>query len=151
MGRPTKNREYTLKYAMRISEWIESYIRRELISLNYPELVLSHCELLTYIKRKGPRTQMDLARAIHRDKSTISTLVRKLSMLKLIEVDRNPSDGRSRIVSLTQSGRHLARKLALRYAALQREVGRVLNSRQQSEFYSITEALFKEAIEEPIA
>ena len=64
MGRPTKNREYTLKYAMRISEWIESYIRRELISLNYPELVLSHCELLTYIKRKGPRTQMDLARAI---------------------------------------------------------------------------------------
>ncbi len=150
MGRPTKKKEYTLKYAMRISEWIESYIRRELISLNYPELVLSHCELLTFIKRRGPQTQGELARAIHRDKSTITTLVRKLTMLKLIEVDKNPSDGRSRIVSLTQSGRHLARKLALRYAALQREVGRVLDIQQQSEFYEITERLFTEAIEDRI-
>ena len=147
MGRPTKIRQYTLKYVMRISEWIEDYIRRELIALNYPELVLSHCEILTFLKRKGAKTQGELARAIHRDKSTVSTLVRKLALLKLIEIEKNPSDGRSRIVNLTDSGRVLARKLALRYAALQREVGRVLNQQQKSDFFKITERLFSQAID----
>ena len=132
---------------MRILEWIESYIRRELIALNYPELVLSHCELLTYLKRKGPQTQTSLARAIHRDKSTVTTLVKKLSLLKLVEISDNPLDGRSRMVSLTGTGSSLARKLALRYAALQREVGKALSQSQQSEFYEITEKLFSQAIE----
>ncbi|MCB1170631.1 MAG: MarR family transcriptional regulator [Leptospiraceae bacterium] len=146
MGRPTKKKAsgYTLKYVVRISEWIEDWIRQELSHRGYPELVLSHCEILTYLRRKGACSQQELARAIRRDKSTVSTLVARLQLQGLIRIRKNPEDGRSRLADLSAEGRILARQVALGYARLERRLHSILSEKQRTDFLQITQLVYTE-------
>lgn len=114
----------------------------ELEKMGYPDLVLSHCELITYLRRKGPRTSIEVAAAIRRDKSTVTTLVRKLEQKNLIFAQPNPSDGRSRILKLSPEGRKLAGNVALKYSALERKIGEVLNESERSALLDLMEKLY---------
>ncbi len=55
-------------------------------------------------------TMTDLAEAIQRDRSTVTTLVRNLVQQEFIELHEKPSGFRSRLVSLTPKGKNLHRE-----------------------------------------
>lgn len=69
-----------------------------------PDFASSHGNILFQLCKKGSMTMGDLARAINRDKSTTTVLVRKLEQEGLVSSRADESDRRSRILSLTKKG-----------------------------------------------
>lgn len=70
-------------------------------------IVPSHGDILAGLMRQEPLSMTDLANSIGRDRSTVTTLVRKLTSLGLVRLETNPDDSRSRLVYLTEQGRGL--------------------------------------------
>ena len=60
----------------------------------------------------GPRRVSDLAGCVHSDVSTVSRQVSGLVTHALVEKVPDPQDGRAQVLSLTPSGRDLARATA---------------------------------------
>ncbi len=53
-------------------------------------------------------TMSELAERIHRDRSTVTTLVHKLVDRGYVAFGDNPEDARSKLVHLTEAGRNLS-------------------------------------------
>lgn len=70
-------------------------------------LVASHGDIIAVLLRAQSMTMSDLANAIQRDRSTVTTLVKKLVHQGYVTLEENPGDTRSRLVSLTEKGRNL--------------------------------------------
>ena len=69
-----------------------------------PDFASSHGNILFQLSRNAKMTMGDLARAINRDKSTTTVLVRKLEGAGLVRMEADEADKRSRILSLTEEG-----------------------------------------------
>ena len=69
-----------------------------------PDFASSHGNILFQLSRNAKMTMGDLARAINRDKSTTTVLVRKLEGSGLVRMEADEADKRSRILSLTEEG-----------------------------------------------
>lgn len=70
-------------------------------------LATSHGDILVQLFARGPVSMSELSRRIGRDPSTVTALVKKLVAMGLAETRRNPDDGRSTIVGLTERGQAL--------------------------------------------
>jgi MarR family transcriptional regulator, organic hydroperoxide resistance regulator len=70
-------------------------------------LAPSHGDIIATLLRNDLMTMTDLAHHIHRDRSTVTTLVQKLADRGYIAFKENPDDARSRLVYLTDMGRSL--------------------------------------------
>lgn len=68
-------------------------------------LSLSQSSALVDIERFGTLKSNDLVRLLHLDKSTVSRMLEGLQEKKLITVSDNPTDRRSRNLTLTISGK----------------------------------------------
>ena len=69
-----------------------------------PDFASSHGNILFQLCKNGSMTMGDLARAINRDKSTTTVLVRKLEQAGFVQSRADEADRRSRILSLTEKG-----------------------------------------------
>jgi len=65
---------------------------------------VSHGDILWQLYARGPRTMSELARAIGRDKSTVTTLVGKMEKRGLVRRIRDSIDARVITVELTPKG-----------------------------------------------
>lgn len=75
--------------------------------------------VLHHLAATGPSRQVQLAEALGLDASTVSRHVRSLVGGGLVVAERDPSDGRASVLSLTDSGQqHLADTLARHREAL---------------------------------
>ncbi len=88
---------------------------------------------------KPPPTMRSLARTIGCDPSNASLVSAKLEQDGLVHRRPHPSDGRSRVLVLTQAGRELHARLVADVAAL--TPLRHLNSAQRGEFSDLLEAI----------
>ena len=70
-----------------------------------PELVTSHGFILYLLSQNEKVTLGELTKAINRDKSTTTALVRKLEKLSLVKTEKCPKDSRKKYISLTENGK----------------------------------------------
>lgn len=97
----------TIHYMSRIREKVNEKIQSELEKAGAVGLVPSHGDLLMALYEREALTMTELADRIHRDRSTVTTLIGKLKRLGYVEVRKNPEDARSNCVYLTTKGRAL--------------------------------------------
>ncbi|MCY6483035.1 MarR family transcriptional regulator [Clostridium aestuarii] len=91
----------------RIREKANNLIISELKQLGMREVVPSHGDILVTLFKYKELTMTKIANQIHRDRSTVTTLVNKLMKLGYVETKKNPEDSRSSLVYLTQKGKEL--------------------------------------------
>ncbi len=97
----------TIHLIGRIREKANNFIVQELQKLGIKGVVPSHGDILVTLFKHNELTMTDIANRIHRDRSTVTTLVNKLMKFGYIAARKNPEDGRSSIIFLTQKGREL--------------------------------------------
>ena len=91
----------------RIREEANDFIMDELKKLGCEAIVPSHGDILASLFRAGELTMTEISDAIHRERSTVTTLVNKLVKLGFVKTKKNPEDSRYSIVYLTQKGKEL--------------------------------------------
>lgn len=99
---------HTYKRAMR-----EAYLNSGI------ELPIAHVRVLKGIAYLPACTAQLIAKRMQRDKSQITRIVKELRAADLVQAQADPGDGRSRILTPTDTGR----ELLMRIAAAEREAG----------------------------
>jgi DNA-binding MarR family transcriptional regulator len=88
-----------------ISNGANKLIVEELKNHNLEGLAPSHGDILILLFQNENGVAMNkISSAIHKDKSTVTTLVNKLEKMQLLEKFKNESDSRSTMVKLTKKG-----------------------------------------------
>ncbi|MDT3700905.1 MAG: MarR family transcriptional regulator [Thermincola sp.] len=91
----------------RIRERANSFLLKELSRIGFTDLAPSHGDILAALFQHKELTMTQIANNIHRDRSTVTTLVNKLINLGYIAPHKDPNDSRSTIISLTEKGKKL--------------------------------------------
>jgi len=103
----TMNIEGVIALIARIREKAHNLIIEELSKRGIHSLVPSHGAILDELYREDGLAMKELATRIRRDKSTVTTLVKKLEFLGYVERKADPADGRYWLICLTEKGRTL--------------------------------------------
>lgn len=86
---------------------INDYISLKLSSMGLSDIVPSHGDILYTLFMQDEISLKKLARTIHRDPSTVTSLIRKLEDFGYVNILRSSEDRRYRVVKLTDKGRNL--------------------------------------------
>jgi Transcriptional regulators len=97
----------TIYLVGRIREKANEFILKELELVGFKDIAPSHGEILATLFRHNECTMTELANSIHRDRSTVTTLVNKLIKLGYVSSKKDPNDNRSTIIFLSEKGREL--------------------------------------------
>jgi DNA-binding MarR family transcriptional regulator len=89
----------------------ETALRAFIASSRRPEFKPGHFATLMVVKRNPGVSQIEVCRAIGRDKSTISPIIRELGNKGLLLRDSSPTDRRSVLLRLTPKGEAALEKL----------------------------------------
>ncbi len=87
-----------------IREKVNTYVLQELKRDGIDGFAPTHGTILGVLYRHKTMTMSDLATSIKRNKSTTTTLVKKLITLGYITKSKDLNDGRSYLISLTEKG-----------------------------------------------
>lgn len=88
----------------------------------------SHGDILMQLFVCGEQPMQELARAIGRDPSTVTALVKKLAAAGYVRTEKGVQDRRATIVSLTERGRRLRGEFEAVSAALREVQGRGIDA-----------------------
>lgn len=83
------------------------FILQQLARCGLQGIATSHGDILSKLFADGPVSMQELASAIGRDPSTVTSLVRKLAAAGYVETGKSAADRRVTEVSLTPAGRRL--------------------------------------------
>ena len=83
---------------------ISDYLQKRLEEAGCQGIVPSHGDILSNLFIHGELTMTQLAINIKRDRSTVTTLVKKLERQGMVALIHNPDDMRSKKVVLTEKG-----------------------------------------------
>ena len=97
----------SIYFISRIREKINEFLIRELEKRGIDGIVPSHADVLVELRRNGDLTMTEIANKIHKDRSTVTTLVNKLIKLEYVKKRKNENDSRSSYVCITEKGRAL--------------------------------------------
>ncbi len=89
----------------RIRERYKAFLEGELRKRGMTGFVTSHADILVALMMCGELTLSEVAEKIHRDRSTVTTLVSKLEKLGYVRQRKNEDDNRSSFLSLTERGK----------------------------------------------
>jgi DNA-binding MarR family transcriptional regulator len=79
--------------------------------LNREELSVSAMEVLHTLSVEGPTRLTTLSEAIHMSQPAMTQLIQRLDRRNLVARVADPEDGRATILNVTESARHLLRRL----------------------------------------
>lgn len=88
----------------RIRDKSNKYLLKEMETLGLQNIALSHADILAALFRYEEATMTEIADIIHRERSTVTTLVNKLIKLGYISSKKDINDSRSSIIYLTEKG-----------------------------------------------
>lgn len=91
----------------RIRDKSNKYLLKEMETLGLQNIALSHADILAALFRYEEATMTEIADIIHRERSTVTTLVNKLIKLGYISSKKDINDSRSSIIYLTEKGHKL--------------------------------------------
>ena len=97
----------TIKLLSRTKEYADQVIIEALKKMGVDGVVPSHGEIIATLFKQEELTMTDIASKISRDKSTVTTLVKKLIKAGILSTRPNENDKRSSYVYLTTKGRTL--------------------------------------------
>jgi MarR family transcriptional regulator, organic hydroperoxide resistance regulator len=124
-----------VKYLVRAGELAVDDLEADLAQGRLKGLAASHLEIITFLLRKGPTSMQELARALERDKSTVTVLVRKLGELGFIARKGLPTDGRVTIVSLTAKGAALRTPVLRVFVKTERALAKNLSPEERENLF----------------
>ncbi len=81
---------------------INKYILTELNKLGIENIAVSHGNILAILCKNESMTMKEIAKAIKRDASTVTTLVKKLEVNGYVKVYTKENDTRSKIVQISE-------------------------------------------------
>lgn len=88
-------------------ELINQYIITSLETHGVVGIVTSHGEIILSLLQHESLTMSEMAALIHKDPSTVTTLIKKLHSFGYVALTKNDADKRSVSASLTDTGRAL--------------------------------------------
>lgn len=91
----------------RIHERVHDYLMQELAKNGITDFYPSHGDIISVLYTHGDLYMTELAQRIHRDRSTVTTLVKKMVKEEYVSTREDDKDRRFTIVSLTEKGRLL--------------------------------------------
>lgn len=97
----------TINLISRIRELSGSVIVSELEKAGIKGVVPSHGDIIVALIKHRELTMTEIAEGINKDRSTVTTLVKKLNNLGFTDTKKNELDQRSSLVFLTPKGREL--------------------------------------------
>jgi DNA-binding MarR family transcriptional regulator len=97
----------TINLIGRIREKSNKYLLKEMEKLGLENIALSHADILAALFKYEEATMTEIADTIHRERSTVTTLVSKLIKLGYISSKKDSNDSRSSIIYLTEKGQGL--------------------------------------------
>ncbi len=97
----------TINLISRIRELAGSVIVSELEKAGIRGIVPSHGDIIVTLIKHRELTMTEIAEGINRDRSTVTTLIKKLNKLGFTDTKKNEMDQRSSLVFLTPKGREL--------------------------------------------
>lgn len=97
----------TINLISRIRELSGNVIVSELEKAGVAGIVPSHGDIIVTLIKHRELTMTEIAERIKRDRSTVTTLVKKLNKLGFTDTKKNELDQRSSLVFLTPKGREL--------------------------------------------
>jgi MarR family transcriptional regulator, organic hydroperoxide resistance regulator len=117
----------------------QSYkFRQDLMnSMGLPELAPTHGEILHLLNQNTSMAMGELAQGINRDKSTITSLIKKLETLGLVKRDQSKDDRRKVIITLTEKGKKYKKPLATGYEKLAKILSQNLNTKDEAQLTAI--------------
>lgn len=83
---------------------MKQYIQRKLKEGNF-DVTFEMLQVLGLLWRKQDLNQQEIANAVQKNKASITPIIDNLTRRKLVVRSEDPSDKRSRIISLTPAGR----------------------------------------------
>lgn len=135
---PTDNTAHLLSSARRK---INCFLDAEMEKAGIQGFVPSHGDLIATLLKHSPLTMTELAAAIQRDRSTVTTLVKKLHQLGYLELQENPKDTRSRLVSLTEKGNQLKAEFHPISQRLSQTIWQGISAEERKQFRSTLEKI----------
>ncbi len=133
---------FALKYIGRLSEAGDRHMREQLREKGLGHLSPSHCEILTFLGRETTASPRRIALAINRDKSTITSLIRKLEDQKLIKRKENDQDARGFFLELTGAGKKACRVVLGIWRELNERSNAGLTARESEQLYKLLEKMY---------
>lgn len=130
----TDNTAHLLSHARRL---INDFLLHEMEIAGLRGFVPSYGDLISQLSHQSPMTMTDLAESIRRDPSTVTTLVKKLVSLGFVQMHENPKDSRSRLVSLTETGKDLIDEFRIISERLMETTWHGITEDERDEFRSI--------------
>lgn len=97
----------TINLISRIRELSGALIISELEKLGIEGMVPSHGDIIVTLMKHKELTMTEIAEKINRDRSTVTTLIKKLNKVGFTATKKNESDQRSNLVFLTSKGKEL--------------------------------------------
>ena len=94
----------TISRISQIRDLANHVIVKELEKRGHVGLVPSHGNILSALLFQGEMTKTEISNTIKKERSTVTTLLKKLEKLGYIVSRVNEEDGRSAIVSLSEKG-----------------------------------------------
>ncbi len=129
-------------YTARLHWLGKSYITQELEKAGLSGIVPSHGDILNELLHRTSCKMSELARLIHKSKSTLTTLVEKLERSGYVQRTPDPDDQRGVLVTLTDKGRRLAPVVE----NISKGLDEMLRSRLSAEEMAALEALLKKSV-----
>ncbi len=98
----TDNTIYTIG---RINEKANKFLLNKLARIGFWDVAPSHGDVLVALFKHKELPMTEIANNIHRDRSTVTTLINKLIKLGYVLSKKDPQDSRSNIIFLTEKGK----------------------------------------------
>lgn len=97
----------TINLISKIREISSMFIISELEGLGIKGIVPSHGDIIVTLIKHKELTMTEIAEKINKDRSTVTTLVKKLNKIGFTATKKNENDQRSNFVFLTSKGKEL--------------------------------------------
>ncbi|MCX5841967.1 MAG: MarR family winged helix-turn-helix transcriptional regulator [Deltaproteobacteria bacterium] len=115
----------------KIRDKANSFLAKELINRQMRGIAPTHGDIIWALLTFGDLPMKKLAEIIHRDKSTVTALVKKLIKFGYVEKKINEADNRVNIISLTKKGRAMRSSFWEVSEALRKRAYRGLSDREK--------------------
>lgn len=120
----------------KLGRQINDYIVGELKKHGICGIVTSHGGILYHLFNKESLKMGEIAELIDKDRSTVTTLISKLSSMGYVKLEKDKSDKRANLVSLTEKGKAIEPIMDEISYGLNEIMYRGISSNERSEYYN---------------